>query len=397
MRFISLTYLCLCLILLAVFLMLSYNAGFGYVYIQWLGWQLQSNLLLLLVVLFVGAAIFFLLWKLLQGGLQENWQRYRIPKSYEHLHPYEQLGILWLLKAEKKQHTLIFNTYAKSALINPLIRAKIFLKQNNITEAKAWLDQSQIPLFELAELLKVEIALIEKNYVVALERLEFLTVQPLSAWLQPVKEMYLTELREQWLQLSKICPWWLFKAFNQPKFNDEQNRIWLQSLLQQRDQADLIEQNLFIQWYATQQVLISNYDLEQLIVLLKLINQFEQLHHETYLLSQRILQRCFDPQVLYIWLDQVLNHAQLDILSIEQQVEHWQQQYPAQPSLSFAKWHIYHRQAKHAEAEALLAQYPEDPYMAYLRIQDVIQNMPSLQYDLKRILHYSKQDFKFDF
>jgi hypothetical protein len=397
MRFTVLTYLCLCLILLALFMVLSYNSGFGYVYIQWLGWQLQSNLLLILFMLFISAAIFFVLWQLLKFALQANFQHYRMPKSFDELHQYEQLGVLWLLNAEQSEQKRIVLSFQRSVLLHPLIRTKLLLKQNHAEEAKAWLKHTPSPLFEMAELLKIEIAMAEKNYVLALERLEFLTVQPLSAWLQPVSQAYQTELHEHWLQLSRICPWWLFKASYQPEFNAEQNLIWLQALLTQRDQADIVEQQLFIQWYLGLESIVAQYDIEQQILLLKLINQFEQLHHSTYVLSQKILQQRFVPQVLYIWLDKALHHAQQDIGSLELQVQQWQQQYPAQSSLSFAQWHIYQQQGKYQQAQELLGLYAEDAYMAYLRIQDALKNMPALQHDVHLLLNYSKQDFKFDF
>ncbi|KAA8732349.1 heme biosynthesis protein HemY [Acinetobacter qingfengensis] len=397
MRFTLLTYLCICLLLAALFMVLSFNSGFGYVYIQWLGWQIQSNLFLLLFLLFIASGIFYLLWRLLRYTLRRNLQRYQIPKSFQQLHPYEQLGVLWLLKAERVEQNRIFQTYQNSVLLNPLIHAKLLLKQQQPEQAKIWLQQTPNPLFELTELLKVEIALLERDYAVALERLEFLTVQPLSAWLHPISDAYQAELQEHWLQLSRVCPWWLFKASHQPRFDVQQTQIWFQALLVQREQADAIEQQLFFDWYDhIESDINQNYDIEQQILLLKLINQFDALHQSSYLLAQNILQQRFVPQVLYIWLDKALNHSQEDILVLEQQVQNWQQQYPAQASLTFAQWHIYQRQAKHEQAKHLLSQYPDDAYMAYLRIQDALQHTTSLQQDIHLLLHYSKQDFKFD-
>ncbi|MFU8925311.1 hypothetical protein [Acinetobacter puyangensis] len=389
------SYICLTLLLIAVMFVLSFNTGFGYVYIQWLGWQIQSNLLVLLICVVCFIAIFSALWHLLRKVFRRRLQKHVMPKSFQELHPYERIGIVWLLHAEQVEQDRVVSTYQNSEWLYPLISARLLIDQGHGEEAKQWLKENQNPLFELAELLKIDIALADKNYAEALDRLEFLTVQPLSIWLRPVEKAYQAELRGKWLLLSKTCPWWIFKASHQPQFNPEQNLIWLQALLDQSFEASDEDQQLFLEWYQTIALDLPDMDIQEQILILKLLSQFELFNAESANFAQGILQQRFVPEVLYIWLDKALNQQQ-PIQQLEQQLQQWQDIYPAQPSLTFAQWHIYQRQQNFEQAEQLLNQFPDDAYMAYLRIQEAIKSSDALQEDLKLLLQYSKQDFKFD-
>lgn len=390
-----LSYICLTMLLIAVIFVLSFNSGFGYVYIQWLGWQMQSNLFVLLVFLVGFMAVFSLLWHILRKFFRRRFQKHIIPKSFQELHPYERIGIVWLLHAELVEQERVISTYQNSELLYPLISARLLIDQGHGDQARQWLKENQNPLFELAELLKIDIALADKNYAEALDRLEFLTVQPLSIWLQAVEKAYQAELREKWLLLSKTCPWWIFKASHQPQFNPEQNVIWLQALLDQSLEASDADQQLFLEWYQSIALDLPDMDIQEQILILKLLSQFAVFNAESADFAQKILQQRFVPEVLYIWLDKAL-HQQQPIQYLEQQIQQWQELYPAQPSLTFAQWHIYQRQQNFEQARQLLNQFPDDAYMAYLRIQDAIKSSDALQDDLKLLLQYSKQDFKFD-
>lgn len=390
-----LSYVCACALLLALFFVLSFNSGFGYVYMQWLGWQVQSNILLLLLLSFFAVALMALLWLFLRKLLQRQVAKHFVPKSFRQLHPYERLGIIWLLHAERVEQDKVLTTYQNSALLYPLVQARVEIRQGNTAQAKEWLKQIKNPLFELAELAKIDVALAEKNYAEALQRLEFLTVQPLSSWLSPVAAAYQAELQEKWLLLSQTCPWWIFKASHQPQFNCAQQQLWLQALLLQSDVATLEDQQLLLAWYrqGLNECLQGNVD--EKITLLKLMSQYVALDLDSVDLSKRILSHLFVPEVLYIWLDKSLGQS-LDIAVIAEQVAHWQEQYPAQPSLTFAQWHILQRQNKPEAAAELLPLFPDDAYMAYLRVQNTLQSSGQMQHDLKLLLQYSKQDFRFD-
>ena len=111
MRNVILAYLILFLLLLGVFIVLSFNAGFGYVFLQWHGWQLQTNLLLVLILFFIFLIVLYACWYGLKQIFRRNIQNHLQPKSFQKLHPYERLGILWLLKAEASEQQQIISTY----------------------------------------------------------------------------------------------------------------------------------------------------------------------------------------------------------------------------------------------------------------------------------------------
>ena len=395
MRNVILAYFILFLLLVGIFIVLSFHAGFGYVFMQWHGWQLQTNLFLVLILFFISLIAIYACWYGLKQIFRRNIQNHLQPKSFQKLHPYERLGILWLLKAEAFEQQQIISTYQASALLHPLIRAQMSLNQMDTSSAKVWLKQSKNPLFELAELLKIDIALVEENHAEAFERIEFLSVQPLSTWLQPVATAYQAQLQEKWLQLSLQYPWKMFDATHQPQFDQAQNVLWLQALFQFRERADERVIDQLKTWIENQKSMINDYPVEHKIILLKLMVQFEQFDLQSFAFAEQILEERFVPDVLYIWLDQVFEHAHLDIDVIASKIEAWSTQYPAQPSIAFAKWHIAQAQGKIDEANELLTQYPEDPYMAYLRIKSALPS-DDLQLDLKRLLQFSDQDFKFN-
>lgn len=395
MRNVILAYFILFLLLVGIFIVLSFHAGFGYVFMQWHGWQLQTNLFLVLILFFISLIAIYACWYGLKQIFRRNIQNHLQPKSFQKLHPYERLGILWLLKAEASEQQQIISTYQASALLHPLIRAQMSLNQLDTSSAKDWLKQSKNPLFELAELLKIDIALVEENHAEAFERIEFLSVQPLSTWLQPVATAYQAQLQEKWLQLSLQYPWKMFDATHQPQFDQAQNVLWLQALFQFRERADERVIDQLKTWIENQKSMINDYPVEHKIILLKLMVQFEQFDLQSFAFAEQILEERFVPDVLYIWLDQVFEHAHLDIDVIASKIEAWSTQYPAQPSTAFAKWHIAQAQGKIDEANELLTQYPEDPYMAYLRIKSALPS-DDLQLDLKRLLQFSDQDFKFN-
>ncbi|KAF7276657.1 hypothetical protein GWI33_009984, partial [Rhynchophorus ferrugineus] len=245
-----------------------------------------------------------------------------------------------MLHAERIEQQRIIATYRASALLSPLIEARLLLNRDQPEQAERILTETTTPLFELVEILKIEIALKMQHYAEALERLDFLTVQPLSVWLHPIQDAYQLELLDKWLQFSQFCPWCIFKATHQPQFNTEQNSVWLQALLEQSQHATDEEQQLLLRWYITEQTHIQQYEIQDKLILLKLMSQFDVFNSNTFQFAQDILQQRFIPEVLYIWLDHALNHANVPFVQVEQQIQYWQEQYPSQPSLSFAKWHI---------------------------------------------------------
>lgn len=395
MRYIFLSYLIILICVLALFILLSFNQGFGYVFVQWHGWQLQTNLFVSLLFFFLIALITHFIWLGLKRVFRRQLQKYQQPKSFSQLHPYEKLGVLWLLHAEKLEEKKITDMYQPSFLLYPLIRARIALAQLNTTSAKGWLKDHATPLFELSELLKIDIALAEDLHDDALNRLEFLSVQPISPWLMPVETAYQQELQDKWLQFAQKCPWLMFQTNYGVEFDAAKKSLWFKALLDQVNASDEMQQIALSKWYEENQHNLAEYYVEDQVTLLKLMSQFDNLNQESFSFAEEILKYRFVPEVLYIWLDKRLHYIG-DPSLLEQKVLQWMSQYPAQPSLNFAKWHILKILNRHQEAEDLLTLYPDDPYMAYLRLNEAIGTTPYLQDNLKLLMRYSGQNFKFN-
>ena len=396
MRYILLSYLSFCLFILSIFVLLSYGHGFGYVFMQWHNWQLQTNVFVFIVLLFITVTSGYLTWNLLKKIFRRYLQKYQSAKSFNKLHPYEQLGVLWLLHAEKNEQQHIHQTYKKSYALYPLIRTRLALAQQDPEDAKKWLKQEHNPLFEVAELLKIDVALLEKNPDIALNRLEFLSVQPLSSWLIPIQQTYKIELNSKWFEFAKAYPWYIFKSEYHPVFAYDQQQAWLEALIQHSQLANEDDWLLFKNWYLKNKNLIELYNIESKINILKLMSHDVSFDQDIIMLSEKLLREKFVPDLLYIWLGKQLKQHKPDFNIMLHAVEYWENQYTAQPSLSFAKWHIYQGLARGEEAQALLNLYPQDPYMAYLRLQNQVKVSEHLLNDLKLMMEYSKQDFSLD-
>lgn len=395
MRYVLLSYLSIVLVSITLLIILSINSGFGYVFVQWNDWQIQTNLFIILLLFYFSIVLFYLMWLGIKSILRRYLKKYEIPKSFSKLHPYEKLGILWLLHAERIEQKQIIEAYQPSYVLYPLIRARIALAQKDTITAQTWLKDYSITLFELAELLKIDIDLIGEDYANVLNRLEFLSVHPLSAWLTPVQNAYQNELKEKWFQFAQQCPWWIFKTHHKIDFDMTQKSIWLAALLQQVNEATEEDQHLLSEWYFSNKSEIVQYYVEDQISLLKLMSQFELLNKETFIFAQEIMQYRFVPEVLYIWLDQGFK-LKSNIENLQNQVELWETKYPAQPSLIFAKWHIFNKLNQLDKANELLTLYPNDPYMSYIRLNHAIHSSPELKHDLQTVMYYSGQNFKFD-
>ena len=396
MRYILLSYLSFCLFILSAFILLSYGTGFGYVFMQWHNWQLQTNLFLLIILLFIAVIIGHIIWSILKNLFRRYLQKHQSAKSFNKLHPYEQLGVLWLLHAERTEQAHIHQTYKKSYALYPLIRTRLALAQQNAQDAKQWLKSQDNPLFEIAELLKIDIALLEKDPELALNRLEFLTVQPLSSWLIPIQQTFKIELNAKWFEFAKSYPWYMFKSQHHPVFAHDQQQIWLECLIQQCHENSEQDWMLFKAWYSKNKPLIELYQVESKINILKLMSHDASFDEEIIVLTEKLLLQKFVPELLYIWLGKQLKQTQPNFIAMLDAVAQWENKYTAQPSLAFAKWHIYQGLMRHEEAQALLMLYPNDPYMAYLRLQNQAKISEELLNDLKLMMQYSKQDFSLD-
>ncbi len=109
-------YLLISLVLFAALALLSYGYGMGYVYIYWRQLQLQTNVWGLVLAFVVMSFIAQLIWLWIKRYSSREQEKESI-FQFKNLHPYEQLGIVWLLEAAEDQRVFIERVFTQSGLL----------------------------------------------------------------------------------------------------------------------------------------------------------------------------------------------------------------------------------------------------------------------------------------
>ncbi len=177
MKHIFLIYAFISLIIFAILSVLSYTAGAGYVYVLWHNIQIQTNLW---VLLFLGVIISFLMhvmWYALNRYLRREKRKLEQVLNFSDLHPFEQLGVLWLLDGEDEQEQVIQNIFDQSGLLKAIIQSRILFKQGDYAAALQVLENSPPSAFELAEILRIEIYLAQHDSQQALTHQKVINYQ----------------------------------------------------------------------------------------------------------------------------------------------------------------------------------------------------------------------------
>ena len=152
-------YLLVSLLFFAMFAMLSYGYGNGYVYIYWRDWQFQSSLWGLIALFIVISLFAQLLWFVSRRYFAREQRKKENILQFKDLHPYEQLGIVWLLDAAKEQQGFIERVFAQSGLLSNIVDAQFDYKNGDYQLALQKLEKSAPMAFELAELQRIDIFL----------------------------------------------------------------------------------------------------------------------------------------------------------------------------------------------------------------------------------------------
>ncbi len=95
-----------------------------------------------------------------------------------------------------------------------------------------------------------------------------------------------------------------------------------------------------------------------------------------------LLNEQFDRDVFYLWFQQQLLKQNPDYQDIEAKIDQFEQRYLSMPILTFAKWHVYMATQRSTEAERLLALYPNDVLMSYLRVKSQLNESQIQQLNL---------------
>jgi uncharacterized protein HemY len=200
-------YFLISLVLFAALALFSYGYGMGYVYIYWRQLQLQTNVWGLVFTFVVMSFIAQVIWLWIKRYSSREQRKRENIFQFKNLHPYEQLGIVWLLEAAEDQRVFIERVFTQSGLLKNIIDAKFLVLSGDYQKALEALDQSPPMAFELAELQRIEIFLAQNEAERALTHLEFLYQHQLSPWLEEIETAYQQRLTALWGQLALQQPW----------------------------------------------------------------------------------------------------------------------------------------------------------------------------------------------
>ncbi|AOX83723.1 hypothetical protein OCUAc20_41460 [Acinetobacter baumannii] len=135
-------YFLISLVLFAALALLSYGYGMGYVYIYWRQLQLQTNVWGLVFTFVVMSFIAQVIWLWIKRYSSREQRKRENIFQFKNLHPYEQLGIVWLLEAAEDQRVFIERVFTQSGLLKNIIDAKFLVLSGDYQKALEALDQS---------------------------------------------------------------------------------------------------------------------------------------------------------------------------------------------------------------------------------------------------------------
>ncbi len=120
-------YFLISLVLFAALALFSYGYGMGYVYIYWRQLQLQTNVWGLVFTFVVMSFIAQVIWLWIKRYSSREQRKRENIFQFKNLHPYEQLGIVWLLEAAEDQRVFIERVFTQSGLLKNIIDAKFLV------------------------------------------------------------------------------------------------------------------------------------------------------------------------------------------------------------------------------------------------------------------------------
>lgn len=385
MKQILLAYLLVGLIGLALLSILSYGHGVGYVYLFWRDYQIQTNIWLLLCILFLLSFCMQMLWYAIKRYLSREQRKSEIVFSFSSLHPYEQLAVVWLLNAAQDQREFIQQSFSQSGLLKDVIYARLQAGEKHYEDALQALSVSNPMAFELAELQRIDVYLSQNNAEKALTHLEFLNQHELSPWLYQVKTAYEKRVIILWGIFALKFPWQYLRSTKYGHLDQQVKIDWLEQLLIHFNEATEDDLNFLKQRYLDLADQIFSRDYVVKVLWLKLIFRLPDLSIEHEELAVHLLEENFNQDVFYLWLQQQLLKQNPDYEMIDKQIEKWESKYSALPILSFAKWHILQATNRQQEADSLLELYPNDVRMSYLRVKSLLQGQDALLKELNTV------------
>lgn len=385
MKKILLAYALIGLVLLAFLAVSSYGYGSGYLYLQWRDLHIQTTLWFAVIATLLMSLLVQLFWVgIAKRSLLEKRKTDHV-MEFQALHPYEQLGMVWLLNAALSQKSFIETKFQPSALLKELMTARLAYLSGHYDAALAELNKSQPALFELAELQKIEIYLAQQDIDQAYTHLVFLSQHHLSPWLVDVEDAYQHRLKALWGQFAIVDPWRYLSHYEQMPLLQEDQFKWLSMLLKHIDVVTPDQAEQLLSHYQAEREEISQRDIEQQILWLKLWVHLAPNAAEVEQLANHLLSQRLNHEVLHIWLHWQMSRPEPDLQQVEAYIDVLEQQYSLVPALALARCYLYEKQNRVALLQQIFDQYPDDVYIHYYKLKHALGHDESLVRSLNKI------------
>lgn len=388
-------YLFIALILLALFSVLSYNEGAGYVYMLWHGMQIQTSFGFLITISVLLSFLTHMSWYGFKSYLNSEKRKLKYINEFSALHPYEQLGVIWILQGNDVEQDFVQKIFQQSGLLQQIFQSRYFFLKQDYDAALTALSGCPAATFELSEIQRIEIYLAKDDATSALTHLEFLNSQLLSPWLIPIDDCFKKRLDTLWANFAFNHPWLYLHTTVDIALDDEAMEKWLIQLLEKYELASADDIEKLQLNYTENEELIKKLPYTLQVLWLKLLLRITNMDLYLETLAVSLLEMKFDQEVFYIWFQQQLLQKQPRYEEIELYIQQLDQKYTSLPILSFAQWYIYTETQRFNEAEALLTRFPKNIFMSYLRIKSSLKDQQDLLDELRLVFENNAKFMQF--
>ena len=388
-------YLFIALILLALFSVLSYQTGGGYVYMLWHGVQIQTSVGFLIAISVLLSFLTHLAWHGFKSYLNSEKRKLKYIHEFSELHPYEQLGVIWILQGNDVEQDFVQKIFQHSGLLQQIFQSRYYFLKQDYDAALAALEGCPAATFELSKIQRIEIYLAQHNATLALTHLEFLNSQLLSPWLVSIEDCFKKRIATLWASFAVNHPWLYLHSTADIVLNNDAMEKWLIQLLEKYEQASTEDIQKLQLNYIENNELIKKLPYTLQVLWLKLLLRITNMDQQLEILAVHLLEMKFDQEVFYIWFQQQLLQKQPRYEEIELYIQQLDQKYPSLPILSFAQWYIYTETQRFNEADALLTHFPNNIFMSYLRIKSSLKDQPDLLEELKLVFENNTKFMQF--
>lgn len=387
MKKILLSYILILIVLIIFCILSSFGTETGYVYILFSHMEVQTSVFgLFILIWFISLSI-----QMIAYGVRKYFYAHKRKKhdiaEFLALHPYEKLGVLWLLSAEKDKKDVIENIFAPSILLNEIMRAAFLRQEGHFSEALAVLDQTPSAVFELATLQRIRIYLDEGQGADAFAYLDLLSNKQVeTSWLKEIESSYQAYLAYLWGEFASKFPWLYLYAKAYGNLTPEANNSWLIQILKTFEQStpDHLEK-LQLRYFDLKTDYIDDTVRQNKILWLKVLMRLPNMEEEYEYLATQLLDEMFDQEVFLMWFEQKVKNSYNKYDEVERKVNAWEVKYPNMPIFNFIKWHLFQETQRYEQANALLDQYPDHILTSYLRVKSSIYGNTSLLNDLNQV------------